>query len=155
MDRQKVKDHKKKYQIQKAVESEITEEIASLPNPRYYSIILNLDQIELIESLISEGADITDIQDLLYRFTGNSYKFNDGDIIGIYSTADIQKLPDIFLRVDNANLGYEPISNRKYDQDRFRDLGYYTLPGYLEDANRDEIEAIYQFPFLKGKKKKL
>jgi hypothetical protein len=146
---------RRKYEDTKRQENGVMDIIDSYPNPKYYNIILTPRQLLTLTDEMENGISTIDMQDMLSKFSGKLYKFNDGDIIGI-DNSDIRKLPYMIIGIfKHTPYGYRAQINYNYEQDLFNGFGHYILPGFFGDADKEEIEAIYQFPFVKKKKERL
>lgn len=148
---QKVKQDTKYFNSRKRI---LTEELTSFKNPKYIELTLSYEEIE-------ELAEIQSIAEINQFFSTNGIKTqaNTGDIIGAKMPTTEGALPNLIGYLQPIYRKDDPVFDRifinYYEEENFEKTGKYPLPESLRDADREELEAIYHFPFLNFDREKL
>ena len=138
------------YQEAKEKENTLMKKLYSYPDPKYYNILTTFGKAEVIGAHIVDINGKETLERELYHVLQKEYYFNSGDIVGI--TSDPYKYPELLIYIsDRGRISYVShlYNNKPYPDEN----GWYPLPYFLRDGNRQEIENIYYFPFIKQKEK--
>ena len=129
-------------------QKEISKELNSYPDPKYHDISVRNDVA------FEFGNDLT-FNEFVDKLRKNGYKdsINPGDIFGIrHSDISPKDLPLVIIYIDKDNY-INKVYMDETDEYIFKEKGFYQLPSKLAGVNREELESIYHFPFLKGMSK--